>query len=66
MSQQSLVKMVTLSWEMIQQEKGTEQRSLLGFSLLQLKYMFWDQSVYVTPPQQPNWGHTQTFEKEDN
>lgn len=35
----------TLSLVMMQHEKGTEQRSVLGFSLLQLKYMFWDQSV---------------------
>lgn len=35
----------TLSLVMMQHEKGTEQRSVLGLSLLQLKYMFWDQSV---------------------
>lgn len=45
---------MTFSLDMIQQEKGTEQRSVLGLSLLQLKYMFRDQSVYVTPPQHPN------------
>lgn len=28
-----------------QQEKGTEQRSRLGLSMVQLKYMFWDQSL---------------------
>lgn len=39
---------------MMQHEKGTEQRSMLGFPLLQLKYMLWDQSVYVTAPQQLN------------
>lgn len=44
----------TLFGGMMQQEKGTEQRSLLGLLCLQSKYMFWDQSVNVTPPQQPN------------
>ncbi|TNN65183.1 hypothetical protein EYF80_024590 [Liparis tanakae] len=48
------VQPVTSSLGWTQQEKGTEQRSLLGLSCSQAKYMFWDQSVYVTPPQQPN------------
>lgn len=28
-----------------QQEKGTEHRSRLGLAAVQLKYMFWDQSL---------------------
>lgn len=44
----------TVSLLKIQQEKGTEQRSRLGLSLLQLKYMFFDQSKYVKAPQQSN------------
>lgn len=44
----------TVSFLKIQQEKGTEQRSRLGLSLLQLKYMFCDQSKYLKAPQQSN------------